>query len=34
MNLLTEQKQTQTQKMNVWLPKGKAGETDKLGVWD
>ena len=32
MNIFTIQIQTQTQKINLWLPKGK-GE-DKLGVWD
>ena len=32
MNLFTKQIQTQTQKINLWLPKGKGG--DKLGVWD
>ena len=31
MNLLTKQKQTQTQKTNLRLPKGKR---DKSGVWD
>ena len=36
MNLFTNQKQTsQTQKANLWLPKGKdGGERDKLGGWD
>ena len=24
----------QTQKTNLWLPKGKGGGRDKLGVWD
>ena len=24
----------QTQKTNLWLPKGKGRERDKLGVWD
>ena len=24
----------QTQKTNLWLPKGKAGGGDKLGGWD
>ena len=24
----------QTQKTNLWLPKGKRGRRDKLGVWD
>ena len=32
MNIFTIQIQTQTQKINLWLPKGKGG--DKLGVWD
>ena len=33
MNLSKKQKQdSQTQKTNLWLPKGKGG--DKLGVWD
>ena len=27
------EKDSQTQKTNLWLPKGK-GEKDKLGVWD
>ena len=25
---------SQTQKTNLWLPKGKARRRDKLGVWD
>ena len=25
MNLFTKQKQTQTEKINLWLPKGKGG---------
>ena len=25
---------SQTQKTNLWLPKGKGGKRDKLGVWD
>ena len=25
---------SQTQKINLWLPKRKDGERDKLGVWD
>ena len=25
---------SQTQKTNLWLPKGESGERDKLGVWD
>ena len=33
MNLLTKQKQTHRQKINLWLPKGEGGR-DKLGVWD
>ena len=32
MNLFTKQIQTQTQKINLWLPTRKEG--DKLGVWD
>ena len=33
MNLYTKQKQTQ--RTNLWLPKGKEdGGKDKLGVWD
>ena len=27
-------KQTQTQKINLWLPEGKGEERDTLGVWD
>ena len=35
MNLFTKQKDSQTQKTNLWLPKGKGGGGgDKLGVWD
>ena len=34
MNLITQQKQTQTSKTNLWLPKGKGGGRDKSGVWD
>ena len=25
---------SQTQKTNLWLPKGQSGGRDKLGVWD
>ena len=25
---------SQTQKANLWLPKGKSGGRNKLGVWD
>ena len=25
---------SQTEKTNLWLPKGKGGGRDKLGVWD
>ena len=25
---------SQTQKTNLWLPKGKGSREDKLGVWD
>ena len=32
-NLFTKQKQTQRQKISLWLLKGK-GKRDKLGVWD
>ena len=34
MNLFTKQTQTQTQRTNLELPKGKGGEKDTLGVWD
>ena len=34
MNLFTKQKDSQTQKTNLWLPKRKGGERDKLGGWD
>ena len=35
MNLFTKQKDSQTQKTNLWLPKGTVGERgDKLGIWD
>ena len=34
MNLLMKQKQSQTQKTNVWLPKRKGAERDKLRVWN
>ena len=33
MNLFIKQKQTQTLKTNLWLPKGK-WVGSKLGVWD
>ena len=33
MNLFAKQKETQTQKTNSWLPKGK-GERDTIGGWD
>ena len=32
MNLFTKQKHTK--KTTLWLPKGKGGGRDKLGVWD
>ena len=32
--LFIKQKQIQTQKTNLWLPKGKVGAVHKLGVWD
>ena len=28
------EKDSQTQKSNLWLTKGKGGRRDKLGVWD
>ena len=34
INFLTKQTDSQTQKTNLWLPKGEGGERDKLGVWD
>ena len=34
MNLFMKQKQTQTQKASLWLPKGKEWGGHKLGVWD
>ena len=34
MNLFTKQTQTHRQKTNLWLPKGKGGGKDKLGVWN
>ena len=34
INLFTKQIGSQTQKTNLWLPKGKVGGRDKLGVWD
>ena len=33
MYLFTEQKWTQSQKTNVWLPQGKR-RRDKLRIWD
>ena len=33
MNLFTKQKDSQTSKANLWLPKGKGGR-DKLGIWN
>ena len=32
MNLFTKQKYSQILKTNLWLPKWKRGESDKLGV--
>ena len=32
MNLLTKQKDSQTQKTNLWLPKRKGGICQKLGI--
>ena len=32
MKLFTKQKESQMQKTNLWLPRGKGG--DKLGDWD
>ena len=34
MNLFTKQRQTQTQKTNLCLPKGKRMGKDKLGAGD
>ena len=35
MNLLTKQKQThRLRELNLWLPGGKRGGRDRLGVWD
>ena len=35
MNLFTKQKQThKLKRMNLWLPGGRVGGTDRLGVWD
>ena len=34
MNLFTKQKQTQTSKTNLWLPKEKGRGIDKLGFGD
>ena len=34
MNLPTEQKQSHRQRTHVWLPQGKGGERDELGVRD
>ena len=34
MNLFMKQKDSQTWKTDLWLPKGKGGDRDKLGVWD
>ena len=28
------ERDSQTQKTNLWLPKGKGKGRDKLGVWD
>ena len=28
------ERDSQTQKTNLWLPQGKGGGMDKLGVWD
>ena len=28
------EKDSQTQKTNLWLPKGKGGRQDKLGIWE
>ena len=33
MNFFTKQIESQAQKTNLWLPKGK-GKRDKLGIWD
>ena len=33
MKIFTKQIDAQTQKTNLWLPKGK-GERDKFGGWD
>ena len=34
MNLFTKQIDSQTQKTNLGLQKGKVWERDRLGVWD
>ena len=34
MNLLQTETDSQIQKTNLWSPKRKGQERDKLGVWD
>ena len=34
MNLPTKQKDSQTQKMNLWLLRGRIGGRDSWGGWD
>ena len=33
VNLFTKQKQTHRHRKQTWLPKGKEGERDELGIW-
>ena len=34
VNLFTKQKQTHTEKTNLWLPQQKVGGRNKLGKWN
>ena len=34
MNIFIKQRDSQTQRMNLWLPGGKFGGRDNQGVWD
>ena len=34
MNLHRTETDSQTLKTNLWLPKGRGGERDGLGLWD
>ena len=34
MNISTKETDSQTERINLWLPGGRMGERDVWGVWD